>query len=173
MMQLILIGIAMVGADVRALMNAKTSAQIESIHHGILQDRILKERCDIEMKQSWIPVSCFEWVHQATLAKAAHNQLLVLFNRRCLSALKAKPPLPNKKIFKFIAPGPCHVEVQKYYLDHHYKTAVSSSLEEVMKKTDMVIQIGKEIVNEPGYESNKIRQNQQLHTRGATGGRLN
>jgi hypothetical protein len=173
MIQLFLIGIAVVGADVRALMNAKTSAQIESIHHGVLQERILKERCEIEMKQSWIPVSCFEWVHRTSLAKTARNQLLVLFNRRCLSSLKAKPPLPNKKIFKFIAPGPCHVEVLKYYLDHHYITAASSSLEEVMKRTDMVIQIGKEFVNEPGYEWKKIRQNQQLQPRGAAGGRLN
>lgn len=173
MMQLFLIGIALVGADIDSLMKAKTSAQIESIHHEGLQERILKERCDIEMKQNWIPTSCFEWLNKTTQSNVTRSQLLVFLNRRCLSSLKESPPLPNKKIFKYITPGRCREEVQKYYLDHHYKTAASSSLDEVVKRTDMGIHIGKEFVNEPKYESKKIRQNQQLQPRGAIGRRLN
>ena len=69
MMQLFLMGIALVGADVSSLMIAKTSAQIETVHHEVLQERILKERCDIEIKQSWIPATCFEWLHKTTSAK--------------------------------------------------------------------------------------------------------
>lgn len=173
MMPLFLTLISLVNADFGSLMRAKTSAQIETVHHEVLQERILKERCDIEIKQSWIPATCFEWLHKTTSAKVTRSQLLVFLNRRCLSSLENNPPLPHKKIFKYITPGRCRVEVQKYYLDHHYKTAASSSLEEVIKRTDMVIQIGKEFVNEPRYESKKTRQNQQLQPRGAFGGRLN
>ena len=68
MMQLFLLGIALVGADVDSLMKAKTSSQIESIHSKVLQERILKERCDIEIRQNWIPATCFEWLHKTNSA---------------------------------------------------------------------------------------------------------
>ncbi len=177
MMPILLTVIALVGADAGrdtgALMKAKTSAQIESIHHDFLQERILKERCDIEIRQNWIPASCFEWLNKAATAKLSRGPLLVFLNRRCLSSLEHNPPLPHKQIFKYISAGRCREEVQKYYLDHHYKTAASSSLEEVLKSSDMVIHIGKDFVNEPRYGSQKVRQNQQLQPRGAFGGRLN
>ncbi len=173
MMSVLFTVIALVGADAdsdtSALMKAKTSAQIENIHQEGLQERILKERCDIEIKQSWIPSSCFEWLHKTPATNVARGPLLVFLNRRCLSSLEHDPPLPHKKIFKYITAGRCREEVQKYYLDHHYKTAASSSLAEVIKSSD----IGKEFVNEPRYESKKVRQNQQLQPRGAFGGRFN
>lgn len=173
MMPIFIFAMALAGADVGSLMKAKTSAQIESIHIEVLEERILKERCDIEMRQHWIPASCFEWLNKATLSKVARGPLLVFLNRRCLGSLEHNPPLPNKRIFKYIPPGRCMEEMQKYYLDHHYKTSANSSLEAVIKRTDMVMQLGKEFVNESVYESKKARQNQQLHPRGAFRGRLN
>ena len=169
MMPVFIILIALVGADVDSLMKAKTSAQIESIHQEGLQERILKERCDIEIKQSWIPTSCFEWLSKTNGAKVARGPILVFLNRRCLSSLEKNPPLPNKKILKYITPGRCLDEVQKYYLDQHYKSSANGSLEHVIKSSE----VGKEIVTEPRYESEKAHQNQQLQPRRTFGRRLN
>ena len=156
-------------ANVDSIMKAQTSAQVEQLHQQGVQEQILKQRCDIEVRQSWIPVSCFEWLSQVKPAKLARTQILDFLNRRCLSSLAGDPPMPQKRVFKHILPGRCLDGVHKYYLDQHYKTAAHSTLEDVMKSSDL----GKDLVNDYGHEPQNGRKNQQLHTRGTARRRLN
>jgi hypothetical protein len=149
-------------ADLEALMKAKTSAQVEAVHQQDIQQRVLKERCNIEMKQGWIPLSCFEWLNRSSPTQGSHSKLLALFNRSCLSSLETNPPLPKKPIFKHITPGRCLEGVQRYYLDQSYISTAGRSMEDLMTSAD----IGKDIVTEFGHAPEKKRQNKQLQRRG-------
>jgi hypothetical protein len=156
-------------ANVESLMTAKTATQIEKIHQQGVHERILKERCDVELKQHWIPVSCFEWLTKTAPSPLVRAQFLVFFNKRCMSALEARPPLPPKKRFSLITSGACFEGVLKYHLDAQYKASVKQTFADFMEN----LEIGKEIVMQSGHGHGQNHKHQRIQSRRVSGRGLN
>ncbi len=155
--------------NITSLMKAKTSAQVEEIHSRHQKETILKQRCQIEIQQNWIPVSCYGWVELVSISKNTRLQWFSYFDRQCLSSLEKKPPLPAKKAIQSLPVGKCLESVQKYHLDSQYRLGSGSSVEQMARS----MEIGNEIVNTLEHAPAKEHNDQQLQYRRALGRGLN
>ena len=149
--------------DVTAIMKAQSSAQIEELHAHQQKEVILKQRCQIEIQQNWIPVSCYGWLDLVSLSKNDRSQWLSYFERQCLSSLEKKPPFPAKKTIQSLRAGKCLESVQKYHLDIQYRQGSRASVEQMARS----MEIGSEIVNTLEHVPAKEHKDQELQYRRA------
>ncbi len=161
----LLIFIFMSTAEVQTLLTATSSKEIETQHRHTTQQTILRERCDVELREKWIPLYCFEWLRQSTFTPPEKRVYQDFFNQRCIQAAANESTAAWKMFRSFkIKKGPCFTAVQQKYRDQMYQGQKTAHFSEMAQ----MIQVGREFELSTGHgeqktpKSGRLR-NHQLH----------
>ncbi|MBY0383749.1 hypothetical protein K2X05_01205 [bacterium] len=143
-------------SDVSLLFNAKASKQIEEFHKKEFHRQVLHQRCEIELRQKWIPRTCFLWLQQTKLSSSDKDKMEDFFNVRCVEAIsQLKNQVFPEGFLKNLKKGPCYVAAQQYYLDRHYQLQKQAPLQ-VMEEH---LKVGREIESILTHGSEKDYKN--------------
>jgi hypothetical protein len=143
-------------SDVDSLMSAKTSEQIETYHKKEVHMQVLYQRCEIELREKWIPRTCFLWLNLKTFSPSDKKKMEIFLNNRCVDALSyLKNDAFPVGFFKNLKKGPCATAAQQSYLDQQYQIQKKAPL----RLIEQHLKVGREIESVMTDESEKDYKN--------------
>jgi hypothetical protein len=153
------LGSVMASADVGDWLKARSSVEIERLHKKELEMQILYQRCNIELREKWLPKSCFEWLGKADLGKDQKIQIEAFFQQRCKLAAEQRTSLsPSASYFTKMKSGACFEAVRQLYLDWRYRAQQKAELPEISR----IVGIGREFELNTGHERKKDPNGRRL-----------
>lgn len=139
---------------------AKSSRGIEDQHQTTTQLKILHERCEIEIREKWIPFFCFEWLSQSSLALEEKKAFEEFFDQRCVSAASTMPSSTSWRSFAKlkIRKGRCFERLHQKYKDLIYQGQKTLPFSEMAK----MIRIGRDFEFSSGHVEEKASKGGRL-----------
>lgn len=102
-------------ADIKAVMEARSVAELVAADRKESHIEVLRRRCDEELKSSYVPIHCFQWVEKAPLNSEQKTYLRQWFDESCVRVLRRDLDSPQhhfRSVDKF---GPlCRREMKQW-----------------------------------------------------------
>lgn len=146
-------------AHVQDWFKAKSSVEIERLHKKDLETQILHQRCNIELREKWLPQSCFAWLKAVDLQKDQKIQMETFFHQRCKWAAEQRTFLPSSALrLSTVKNGPCFEALRQLYFDRRYQAQQQADLPEIAR----IVGIGSKFELNIGHERKKDPKGRRL-----------
>lgn len=125
---LLMICLSFAGVD--DLMAAKTANQLLQAHRSGEEIEVLHQRCEVELKSSFVPFNCFQWLDRVSLRRSQKIYLENWFDDFCVRVLKKDLESPQ---FHFSGikklRGRCRSEMQDWMRAWAYRAKKEATVE--------------------------------------------
>jgi hypothetical protein len=170
---IIFVFILQLQADVKSLLHATDSIEITRFHKNEVSNRLLKERCNVELRKQWMPYHCFEWLEQSSMSDEEKKKWSLNLEKKCIVAVqKAVAEGREERLFKKRKLSRvCLTSLEPAFMNWRYR--IKGSAKADFETLEFAEQIGKDFERLGQHESEGQRRHRRIQNNEASGRRFN